>query len=189
MAHNQEMASKNKEKWKGKVRILGLSIDNDHNTVSEHVDNKQWTDVEHFHVRNGDCTADKEFGVRGVPHCLMVDKEGKIVFIGHPATRTNLEEDLQTLMDDGKITGPGTSAAGGDDDEGAGGAGKKCAGDEATAIIESFNKSAKEVMEGVKDTASGCPRAFLVLVTEGTYDVSAKSLSYKLSHYQVFVGP
>jgi len=50
-------------KWGGKVRLIGLSIDNDATTVKNHVTNKAWTSVEHYHVRNGNCTADKEYGV------------------------------------------------------------------------------------------------------------------------------
>lgn len=52
-------------------------------------------------MRNGKCTADKEFGVRGVPHCCLVDTHGKIVWIGHPASR-QLEEDINNLLE-GKV--------------------------------------------------------------------------------------
>ena len=49
--------------WAGKVRLIGLSIDNEAATVKSHVEKKNWTSVEHYHVRNGKCIADKEFGV------------------------------------------------------------------------------------------------------------------------------
>ena len=48
------------------------------------------TSVEHYHVRNGTCKVEKDYGVVGVPHVILVDTKGKIVFIGHPITR-NLE--------------------------------------------------------------------------------------------------
>lgn len=76
MAHNHKMLEENKEKWGGKVRIIGLSIDNDAATVKNHINTKGWTNVEHYHVRNGKCTADKEFGVQGVPHTALVDTNG-----------------------------------------------------------------------------------------------------------------
>jgi thiol-disulfide isomerase/thioredoxin len=63
MAHNQKMLEDNGEKWGGKVRLIGLSIDNDAATVKNHVENKKWTSVEHYHIRNGTCTADKEYGI------------------------------------------------------------------------------------------------------------------------------
>ena len=35
---------------------------------------------------------------------ILVDKEGKIVFKGHPASRPNLEEDFDKLLKGEKIT-------------------------------------------------------------------------------------
>ena len=40
----------------------------------------------------------------------LVDTHGKIVFIGHPATR-KLEEDIDKLLKGEKITGEGTGAS------------------------------------------------------------------------------
>jgi len=47
------------------------------------------------------------YGVRGVPHVLLVDKEGRIVFKGHPASRPNLEQDLDDLAAGKSLTGDG----------------------------------------------------------------------------------
>ena len=116
MAHNQKMLEEHEEKWGGKVRLIGLSIDQAAPTVKQHVESKGWTKVEHYHVRNGKCVADKEFGVQGVPHVAIVDTHGKIVFMGHPASRQNLEQDFDDLLAGKEITGAGTSPAG-DDDE------------------------------------------------------------------------
>jgi len=63
MAHNQKMLEEHGEKWGGKVRIMGLSIDNDAAKVKSHVESKKWASVEHYHIRNGKCTADKEYGI------------------------------------------------------------------------------------------------------------------------------
>lgn len=49
MAHNQKMLTDNADKWGGKVRIVGISIDNDTEIVSKHVDAKIWTAIEHYH--------------------------------------------------------------------------------------------------------------------------------------------
>ena len=40
----------------------------------------------------------KQFDVNGVPHVLLVDKEGQVVFKNHPMLR-NLEKDIKTLLD------------------------------------------------------------------------------------------
>jgi len=68
-------------------------------------------------VRNGKCTSDKEFGVQGVPHVAIVDTKGKIVFMGHPASRPDLVQDFNDLLEGKTITGKGTSPAGAGDDE------------------------------------------------------------------------
>jgi Thioredoxin-like len=101
------MLHKNAAPWGDKVRLIGLSIDNDAATVKSHVEAKKWTSVEHYHVRTPGCTADKDYGVNGVPHVLLVDTNGKIVYVGHPASR-NLEEDINTLLSGKPITGDGT---------------------------------------------------------------------------------
>lgn len=87
MGHNQHMLETRGKDWGDKVRLIGLSIDNDVPTVKNHVEAKKWTSVEHYHVRTAGCTADKDYGVQGVPHVLLVDTHGKIVFMGHPASR------------------------------------------------------------------------------------------------------
>jgi len=46
----------------------------------------------------------------------LVDTNGKIVYIGHPATR-KLEEDIDTLLKGEKLKGEGVGAAAGAGDE------------------------------------------------------------------------
>jgi len=118
MAHNQEMLEKRGGDWGDKVRLIGLSIDSDRDTVKNHVEAKKWKSVEHYWVRNGDCTADNEYGVQGVPHVLLVDTEGTIVFMGHPASQ-NIELCIDKLLKGDKLSGEGTTKAGGDDEEAA----------------------------------------------------------------------
>merc|ERR1711977_134445 len=66
MAHNQEMLEKREKDWAGKVRIIGLSIDNTAEAVTKHVEAKGWNKVEHFHRDKSDCS--KVYSVNGVPH-------------------------------------------------------------------------------------------------------------------------
>lgn len=99
MAHNQEMIEKHKAlgDWE-KVRIIGLSIDQDRSKLQSHVEEKKWTDVEHYWARNGKSTCDKEFKIRGVPHCCLIDTHGKIVWVGHPASN-DLEASINLLLE------------------------------------------------------------------------------------------
>ena len=57
------MLEKRGADWGDKVRLIGLSIDDTAATVKSHVTEKKWEKVEHYHVRNGTCTADDEYGV------------------------------------------------------------------------------------------------------------------------------
>lgn len=102
MAHNQEMLKKEKPNWAGKVRLIGLSIDNDAATVKKHVESRDWKKVEHYHVGNGKCLASKEMGSGGVPHVLLVDTTGHIVFKGHPAS-VDLEAEIDGLLEGKKM--------------------------------------------------------------------------------------
>lgn len=114
MAHNQEMLEHNGSKWGDKVRIIGISIDQTVPPVVKHVKAKGWEKVEHFH-RAGS-TASEDYGVQGVPHVVLVDTQGKIAYIGHPASR-KLEEDIETLLKGEKLKGVKGGAGDEEDDE------------------------------------------------------------------------
>ena len=58
MAHNQEMITHNKAKWGDKVKIVGISIDDDLSALRNHVTAKGWTDVTHYWAGAPGCTAD-----------------------------------------------------------------------------------------------------------------------------------
>ena len=109
MAHNQEMLTSKGESWKGKIRIIGLSIDQDKAKLKSHVEAKGWGSVEHFWRSGSKCS--EVYSVRGVPHVMLIDKEGKIVFKGHPANRPNLEQDLEDLAAGKTISGEGCASA------------------------------------------------------------------------------
>jgi len=83
------------ERWGDKVRIMGISIDKTPEAVVDHVKSKKWEKVEHFH--RAASTASKDYGVNGVPHVVLIDTNGKIAFVGHPAER-DLEKDIETLL-------------------------------------------------------------------------------------------
>jgi len=50
------MMEKKAEEWKGKVRIIGISIDQGREAVKSHVEDKKWTSVEHFHRSKATCS-------------------------------------------------------------------------------------------------------------------------------------
>lgn len=197
MQHNVDMIKKNQAEWKGKVRIVGLSIDNEMSAVEEHVKTKDWGNVEHWHRDKSDCS--KVYGVNGVPHVMLLDKKGKIVFKGHPASRKNLEQDMNDLMNGKELTGEGTAPANGNGDEG-----KEEKRDDK-AIPEGFSEMKKEevdkeceehakVMEAWKTdedlatTAKECPRAFCVIVLVENYYPESGNTYFKYDNFRVVVG-
>jgi len=104
------MLTKRGAEWGDKVKIIGISIDKDAETVVKHVESKDWQRPIHYWRGKSDCS--EQYAVRGVPNVMIVDTNGKIVFKGHPASRPNLEEDFDTLLKGGEITGAGTESEG-----------------------------------------------------------------------------
>jgi len=191
MAHNQKMLDDNKEKWGDKVRIIGLSIDSEKSKLSAHVAAKAWTSVEHYHIRNGLCTADKEFGVRGVPHCALVDTTGKIRWIGHPASR-KLEADINMLL--AGESPDGMSEAKPDEEA------KEADASDSTSsidmlkgemIVSEFAAKSKGLHddERIKSVRAKIPRGFLVLVNETKLDAKKNVCDVSLKLHTVLMAP
>lgn len=116
--------------------------------------------MEHYHIRNGTCTSDKQHNISGVPHCLIVDTEGTIVFKGHPSTR-KFEEDFAKLLNGEKITGTGTGAKTVVEEN------STVDAETAKKALECFTLATKEFCLENKEKLKGkYQRGFLVLVDE-----------------------
>jgi len=101
MAHNQEMLEKNHEKWQGKVRIVGLSVDEEKDDVIKRVEEKKWNKVDHYLLDKSNPNAkyySQIYGAQGIPRIVVVNKHGKIVFLGHPSS-VDLEKVLNDLLE------------------------------------------------------------------------------------------
>lgn len=189
MAHNQEMLEANKEKWGDKVKIIGLSIDGDAATVKTHVTNKGWTSPIHYWRSKSDCS--DVYSVRGVPHVLIVDKEGTIVFKGHPANRKDLAQDFNDLLEGKKLTGEGTgpAAAGGEAEEEE--AGKAASLDDIKASLKQMDKFrdiGAELQKDCGDSAKGMMRNFCVMTVEADYNATKGAWTNTFTNHRVFVG-
>jgi thiol-disulfide isomerase/thioredoxin len=99
MQHNQEMLVKNEAAWAGKVRITAVSVDDAKETVVGRVNGKGWNKIQHLTLNgwNGEHRLIKDFNISGIPFVCLVDKFGKINFIGHPSS-INLEERINQLI-------------------------------------------------------------------------------------------
>lgn len=95
------MLTKNAAKWGDKVKIAGLGMDNEKEALLKRVEERRWEKVDHYHMAGGfkHPTASSQYCVKGIPHVALVDKNGKLVFKGHPS-ETNLEEWMTCLVED-----------------------------------------------------------------------------------------
>jgi hypothetical protein len=118
-----------------------------------------------------------------VPHVVLIDTEGKIAFVGHPAS-TDLEKGIEKLLKGEKL-----GAAGGDDDE-EGGEGFKeldLANVHKEMTTFSENLSAFKANEALKSVQ--LMRDFVVLIRETKYDVAADKYLTNFRNINVLVGP
>ena len=122
---------------------------------------------------------------------MLIDKEGKIAFKGHPASRPNLEQDLKDLADGKAITGEGTgpskSEGGGDDLEGFKELDEAKINGQTAEIAKVFEGFTKD--EELGEAAKGCPRAFCVIVLQQNYVPNTGKTVSKYQNYRVVVGP
>lgn len=121
---------------------------------------------------------------------MLVDKEGKIVFVGHPANR-ELEKDLDTLLKGETLTGKGvggeTKPAEGGESEPEGKEGDPAKINEE---IDSFMKVAAEMQsnEELKILAKACPRCFCVMTFSQKFNPKTKKTICDYKNYRVIVG-
>lgn len=184
MAHNQEMVEKHAAEWAGKVRIIGVSIDKDAQTVHNHIEKNGWGSVEHYHRAKSTCSDDYE--VRGVPHILIVGPDGKIVFKGHPAGRQDLVQDFNDLL-----AGKGLSGAEGGETVPEPPKNPVDMGHIASVMaeMEKFNKEVgPELQKKCKTNASGMMRDFSVLTLSAKYHPNSNQWESEYINHRVLVG-
>jgi len=194
MQHNQDMLTEHEGAWGDKVKIIGLSIDKDAATVKNHITNKGWTKPIHYWRSKSDCS--DVYSVRGVPHVMLVDTKGKIVFKGHPANRPDLAADMTTLLAGGEISGEGCAEVQPKEGEvcrepvvpdGF----KACTAEELAAInaeMDAFKETGKTLQEECKEDAKGMMRDFCVLVMSSQLSPQTMGWAVKYENYRVLVG-
>lgn len=90
-----EVARRHKEEWEGKVTIVGVSIDEQVETVRQQVAEKGWSMICQLWSGQGkpgfESDAAQSFGISGVPVALLLDKQRRILWRGNP-TNTDPEK-------------------------------------------------------------------------------------------------
>lgn len=128
--------------------------------------------------------------MKGVPHVLLVDKKGKIVFKGHPAGRKDLVADFNTLLEDKELDGveaPGEKKEEGDDKE----SGSASLDDIKAAMAEmtKFRETGKELQKDCKESATGMMRNFCVLTLDASLNPKTGAWTSEYMNHRVLVGP
>ena len=103
MQHNQEMLEKNEAAWGENVRIVAVSVDDEKALIAGRVNSKKWTKIQHLTLLgwNGDHLLIKDFAISGIPFVCLVNKFGKINYLGHPSS-IDLEKTINTLLAEDK---------------------------------------------------------------------------------------
>ncbi len=75
--------------WKDQVAIIPVSIDSDQTRVRTHIQQRAWTGLEHFWSGGSEgadfeCPAARAFVVHGVPQSVLIGRDGRILWRGHP---------------------------------------------------------------------------------------------------------
>jgi thiol-disulfide isomerase/thioredoxin len=75
--------------WKDRVAIVTISIDSDQTRVRSHVRQREWTGLEHFwsggsEAEDFESPAARAFVVYGVPESVLIGRDGRILWRGHP---------------------------------------------------------------------------------------------------------
>lgn len=95
------MLVKNAEKWGDKVQIVGLGMDDELETLKNRVTEKNWNNVTHYKLNGGFShpVSKSDFGIKGIPFVALYNKEGVLVYKGHPSN-TDLEKWITCLVED-----------------------------------------------------------------------------------------
>lgn len=127
---------------------------------------------------------------------MIIDKEGTIVYKGHPATRPNLEEDLNKLANGEKLEGAGIVEL---QEEKGNAAPAEMKVEEGfkemdtaglTREISEFKTACEEFQkdENLSTIAKDMPRSFCVVTLENSYHPSSGKTFSKYNNHRVLVG-
>jgi hypothetical protein len=81
------------------VRIIGVSVDDEKDTIKQRVESKKWNKIVHLTLLGwkNDHGLIKDYKIQGIPFVCLVDKFGKVNYVGHPS-QVNLEERINELV-------------------------------------------------------------------------------------------
>jgi RNA polymerase sigma factor (sigma-70 family) len=103
MAKLNHLAQEQTASWKDRVVLLPVSIDVNGERPRSHVGQRGWEHLEHHWAGKGatvgwDAPAARAFVVRGVPETILIGRDGRILWRGHPGD-TSGGQDLRSRIE------------------------------------------------------------------------------------------
>jgi thiol-disulfide isomerase/thioredoxin len=95
-----ELASAHESEWNDDVVLVPISTDELRDAIMPHVELRGWTNLRHYWSGEDSPSqppAKSAFAVTGVPTALLIDRDGKIVWHGHPAS-IDLAQEVAKLL-------------------------------------------------------------------------------------------
>jgi hypothetical protein len=76
-----------------------VSVDDEKDTIKQRVESKKWNKIVHLTLLGwkNDHGLIKDYKIQGIPFVCLVDKFGKVNYVGHPS-QVNLEERINELV-------------------------------------------------------------------------------------------
>jgi cytochrome oxidase Cu insertion factor (SCO1/SenC/PrrC family) len=74
--------------WKDRVVVVPVSLDLSADGVRAHVHRRGWTHLDHFWAGPAeyDAPAARAFGIDGVPDAVLIGRDGRVLWRGHPSS-------------------------------------------------------------------------------------------------------
>jgi thiol-disulfide isomerase/thioredoxin len=132
------------------VKIIGLSVEEDRGKWKQHVFDKHWDSIEQY-VRPGLL---QFLGLKTIPDIAILDRNGKIIYLGHP-NHIKVEETLNSLAEGKGIIYPENLNPGWNDRD-----------------IESKAIAAKEIADALKEKGANNVTFYINTKSTATVDDS-----------------
>jgi thiol-disulfide isomerase/thioredoxin len=96
MAKLNELMSVHGHEWEDSVAVVPVSLDSKREIIAAHVASRGWTNLRHYWSTRGSdeyfSDVARAYVVLGVPTALLINREGEILWRGHPASFDLAEE-------------------------------------------------------------------------------------------------